>query len=489
MPRKRKHKLLQLVLMGAILLAGILSIRTLSYTSRQIRVTPESIPAMDPAAAERLAQALRFPTISLQPIDSQAFLSLDTFLAGNFPLSDSLLHRHTIAGLSTILEWPGKQAALDPILLLAHKDVVPPDSGSLHRWTYPPFAGTRAEQSVWGRGAIDDKGSLLAIMEAVEILLKEGYQPNRSIWFAFGHDEETGGSEGAAAMARWFADKNITFEYILDEGMLLVEDGGGGIQQPLAVIGIAEKGMLTLKLQAITEGGHSSRPPKETAVGMLAEAIYKLQENPFPARLDGATRLMLEYIGPETKMPEKIAFANLWLSKNLIINQLEKNPGTNAMLRTTIAPTIFKAGVKSNVLPAQAEAFVNFRILPGDTPESVTERVKKIVDNPGVSISVHDAEDHTPPSPVSSTETLGFRVIEKTIREIFPDAVVAPGLVIAGTDSKHYHDLARGTYRFMPLSLKNEELSQFHGNDERITEEDYADMIHFYRQLILNSAK
>ncbi len=489
MARARKYRLLQWGLTGFVLLIGIISIRTLSFTSRQIQVDIPDLPEPIAGAAERLAAAIRYPTISLLPIDTQAFLAFDTFLAGHFPLTDSLLRRTTIAGLSTILEWPGKQSTLSPVLLMAHKDVVPPDSASLEHWTHPPFAGKLDDTTIWGRGAIDDKGSLMAILESVELLLEEGYQPNRTVFFAFGHDEETGGSAGAAAMARWFADKNIRFEYVLDEGMLLVEDGGGGLEQPLAVIGIAEKGMLTLNLEVNTEGGHSSRPPAMTAVGILASAINKLQENPFPARLDGATRLMLDYIGPESPLPNKVALANLWLSKGIIIHQLENNPGTNAMIRTTIAPTIFRAGVKSNVLPARAQASINFRILPGDTPESVGERVEQVIDDPRIQISVEGAEDHTPPSPVSSTETLGFRVLEKTIREIFPDAVVAPGLVIAGTDSKHYQELAKGTYRFMPLRLKNEELTQFHGNDERISREDYTAMIRFYRQLVLNSCK
>lgn len=489
MALSRKHRLFRSLAMGVLALLGIMVIKTLGYSSRQLAVPPVATFPVDPEAHERLASGLRFPTISLSPLDTQAFFALDTFLERNYPLADSLLQRTTFSELSTLLRWPGKTSALEPVLLLAHKDVVPPDSNSLDRWTFPPFSGKMSDQNIWGRGAIDDKGSLFAIMEAVETLLKEGYQPNRTLYFAFGHDEETGGSEGAAVMADWLKKQGIRFEYILDEGMLLVEDGGGVVDQPLAVIGIAEKGMLTLQLQVNTSGGHSSRPPQETAVGILAAAIQRLQNNPFPASLDGATRLMLDHIGRESAFPTKMVFANMWLTKKLVIGQLGQNPSTNAMIRTTIAPTIFKAGVKSNVLPATAEAHINFRILPGETPETVTQRVRSIINDPRITITADVMEDNTPPSPVSPIETLGFRVIEKTIREIFPGTVVAPGLVIAGTDSKHYTDLGRGTYRFLPLALTNDELSQFHGNDERISQEDYANMIRFYRQLILNSCK
>jgi len=489
MPLKRKHRLFRWLAMVMVVLVGILVIRTLSFSSRQIPVAPVAPFPVHPDVHGRLAGALSFPTISLAPVDTQAFLNLDTFLLDNYPLADSLLWRTTFSGLSTLLRWPGKTASLEPVLLLAHKDVVPPDSNSLDRWTYPPFSGQLAEGNIWGRGAIDDKGSLLAIMEAIETLLEEGYQPDRTMYFAFGHDEEIGGSQGAAMMADWLRQEGIRFEFVLDEGMLLVEDGGGGLDQPLAVIGIAEKGMLTLQLKVNTSGGHSSRPPGETAIGILAAAIQKLQDNPFPARLDGATRLMLDHIGPESGMLEKMVFANSWLTRKLLMAQLEKNPGTNAMIRTTIAPTIFKSGVKSNVLPATAEAHINFRILPGETPETVTQRVKEIINDPRIAVVANEKEDNTPPSPVSSIETFGFRVIEKTIREIFPGVIVAPGLVIAGTDSKHYEGLAKGVYRFLPLAITNEELSQFHGNDERIAEEDYANMIRFYRQLILNSCK
>ncbi len=230
-------------------------------------------------------------------------------------------------------------------------------------------------------------------------------------------------------------------------------------------------------------------PPPETAVSVLSSAIEKLQHHPFPAKVNGATKQLFNYIGPEMSPLYKVLFANLWLTKGVLTRQLSQDPPANATIRTTVAPTIISGGIKDNVLPAQAKATVNFRILPGETTASVKAYVKELIDDERIEISEVNAAFAKDPSPVSPTDAFGFTVIQRTIQEIFPAVIVAPGLVIAGTDSRHYASVTENIYRFMPVRINKAELSRIHGANERISAVNYKQMIRFYRQLIINSCK
>ena len=484
----RKITFFGLLLFG--LLAVIIAANTISFSSKQILVEPvEKIPLSN-SIADPLSAAIQLPTISyVDHIDTLAFRQLDTLLKTSFPLVDSLLERIDINPFSQVFRWAGKQADIKPILLLAHLDVVPVEEAVLSRWTEAPFSGRIKDGFIWGRGAIDDKMSAFAILEAVELLLQQGYRPNRSLFLAFGHDEEVSGYEGAQSIARHFAEQHVQFEYVLDEGQIILENALDGLASPLAMIGIAEKGYLTLSLKvALKEGGHSSMPPSETAIGILSRAINQLQSNPFPARIDGATAGFFEFIGPEMDPVFKNIFANLWISKSILIDQLSAEKTSNALIRTTIAPTVIQGGVRANVLPTQAEAKINFRILPGETVSSVKTYVETVIKDERVEVTLPMDSGQQNPSKVSGTDTFGFRVLQKTIQEIFPEVVVAPALVIGATDSRHYQQVSEHIYRFQPIKLTKNDLSRFHGIDERIAVEGYLDAIRFYRQLIMNSA-
>ncbi|MFN7116893.1 MAG: M20/M25/M40 family metallo-hydrolase, partial [Saprospiraceae bacterium] len=263
-----------------------------------------------------------------------------------------------------------------------------------------------------------------------------------------------------------------------------------GLAPPLAMVGVAEKGYVTLHLTAaLDEGGHSSMPPKQTAIGILSDAITKLEANPFPARIDGAARGLLDHVGPEMPLPFKIVFANMWLTEDLLKWQFSQAPTSSALIRTTTAPTIIRAGVKDNVLPSTAEAKVNFRILPGETVETVIEQVRRTIGDGRVKVEPDKASFGENPSPVSATNTFGFSVIQKSIREVFPQAIVAPALVIGATDSRHYREVSDNIYRFLPVQVANADLSRIHGQNERVSIENYKNTIRFYRQLILNSTR
>lgn len=489
--RKLFRLLSRLLLFAIVIIAGVMGTKTVGFSSKQIPMESITCEAVDPMAIERFAQALRIPTISYEDhIDSSAFSALDSFIQKTYPLVDSLLEKKTINLFSYSFKWPGRNPKLNPVLLIAHLDVVPVPENDLAAWEEDPFGGKIRDGYLWGRGALDDKNSIFGLLEAVEALLKEDYNPERTLYLAFGHDEEVGGNMGAIALADYYKKEGIKFEYVLDEGQMIIENAIAGLDPPLAMIGIAEKGYTTLELVAqLEDGGHSSMPPTETAIGILSKAIHSLQQNPFPAKIDGAVDLMFQHIGPEMAIPNKIIFANLWLTESLVLNQLGQDFAANAMIRTTTAPTILKAGVKDNVLPTEAAAKINFRILPGENPQTVADYVRKTIADDRIKVVEGNPELSESPSLVSDPGAFGYQVIQKTIQQVFPGVIVSPSLVIAATDSRHYKTVSDQIYRFMPIQLAKDELKGLHGINERISVENFGKMICFYQQLIKNSCK
>lgn len=486
--KKLLRLLFRIFLLLVIIVAGIVAVKTAGVSSRQTDI--DTIPATEVSekAAERFSRAIQIPTISeAAQFDSTTFLDLDTLIRRQFPLIDSLLERINISSLSMTFKWPGKNPDLLPVLLMGHADVVPVEENTEQEWEAGPFSGAIKDGYIWGRGTLDDKVSIFGILESIEQLLSENYIPGRSIYLSFGHDEETNGEAGAKKIAAWFQQENIQFEYILDEGMVIVEEAVAGLKPPAAIIGIAEKGYVSLRLTAkLDEGGHSSMPPKQTAIGVLSQAIVRLQETPFPAKIDGASAAFFDHIAPEMSWPFKALFSNRWLTEGILVRQLSKETAPNAIIRTTTAPTMISGGIQDNVLPSAASAVVNFRILPGETPETVAKYVEKIIKDQRMEVSIISGSN---PSNVSDTESFGYQVIQKSIQEVFADVVVAPNLLIGQTDSRHYQELSENIYRFLPVRLTKEDLTRIHGKNERISVEGYHQVIRFYRQLVLNSGK
>ena len=472
-------------------LAGVILVRTVTFTSRQLQVAPAQAMAIDrDGLAKRLAEAIRFKTISFQdPAEPSVieFNRLHAFLAKSFPRVHGQLSKETVNTHSLLFTWTGKDARLKPMLLMGHMDVVPVDSATEKKWTHASFSGTIDDGYVWGRGTMDDKVSVLGILEAVEYLLGAGFQPQRTIYLAFGHDEEIGGYNGAGKIAALLQQRGVELEYVLDEGMNIVEGIIADVSAPVALIGIAEKGYVSLELTVESPGGHSSTPPPRTAIGILSDAIDKIERSPFPSRFEGPTGQMLEFIGPEMSWQKKIIIANRWLFDPLVRRELAKSPLTDATIRTTQAATIFEAGVRENILPTKARAVVNFRILPGDTIDGVVDRVRKVVDSPEIRIT--PLPIRVEPSPVSDAESAAFKTLHRTIRQIAPQVLAAPALLVAATDSRHYAKLSRNIFRFLPITLRSDDAKRYHGIDERISVSDYERCVRFYAQLIRNSTR
>lgn len=478
-------KILLILLAGLVVFVAILMFHTFRFSSKQIESDPISRIKVPADAVDHFSQALRFKTVSTEDptsFDSTEFRGFAAFLASTYPLADSLLNKKTFNEFSFLYQWQGSNPALKPIMLIAHLDVVPVIDQNRSDWHHDPFGGEVIQDTVWGRGAIDDKNVVIAVMETVEMLLEEDFEPARGINIAVVHDEEIGGVKGAKAIAAHLESKGEKAAFILDEGGVVSQGLIPGIESDLALIGVAEKGFLSLKMEAKIEGGHSSIPSRETAIDVLAKAVSTLKENPFPASISPPIEGFIDYVGPELPFFKKMVFANSSLFESIIIGIYEEKASGNALVRTTTAPTLFHAGVKDNVVPQVASATVNFRILPGESVESVEAHVRKTINDDRIILT--QGTFRSEPSPVSSTEAAGFQRLQKTMSQVYPGMMVSPYLMVGATDSRHFRAVSEHIYRFSPIRITPDNIKSFHGLNECLSVAEFEQSIRFYYQLI-----
>jgi len=487
------RKLFALLGIAVLALTVAVGAKTLLTPSRQLAVAPATPVQVDVAAATaRLSAAVRLKTIaSVDDVDANAteFGALHTLLQTSFPKAHEVLKREVVAKYGLVYTWTGSDPKAAAIGLMAHQDVVPIAPGTEGDWQQPPFSGVVRDGFVWGRGSWDDKGNLMSIMEAVELLVASGFQPRQTIYLIFGQDEEISGMRGAAQIAKLFKERGIHLQFVLDEGLLITDGLLAGLSKPAALIGVAEKGYLSLQLTANATPGHSSMPPPQpeaTAIGMMTAALARLEDQQMPLAVRGLSREMFETLAPEMSGMNRVFLSNMWLFKPVIEQQLKKVASTNATLRTTTALTVFNAGNADNVLPGRAKATVNFRLLPGDTSDALIAHVGEVVENPA--ITIEKVPGFSEASKVAATDAAGFQLINRTLRQLHPDVIVAPGLMIAATDSRYFDGVADNVYKFSPVRAKPEDLKRFHGTNERISTDNYVELIQFYHQLISNSA-
>ncbi len=446
----------------------------------------ERVDTREESAVNRLSQAISFPTVSAaDPADipdPEVFQRFEAFLSSSFPLVHSTLRCETIGDPGLLYTWPGEDPTADPLILTAHYDVVPADGAE--RWSYPPFSGTVADKTIWGRGAIDDKASLMAILEAAERLIESGFSPSRTVMFAFGGDEEVTGQRGASRIAAELAARGISALCLIDEGTAVVENTISLVDRPVALIGVAEKGYVDLRVAVRGSDGHAAMPSRRTIIGRLARAIRRMERKPFRVRMVPAVREFLKAVAEAAPMAYRPFLRRPRLFGPLLKHLLTGNPKTDALVRTTQAPTMLAGSAAPNVLPSVAEAVVNVRILPGETIASVLARIQRVVGDPSVTVDVLHPVGSGDPVDASPVDTDTYRSLCTVISKHFQNSVVAPYLVTGATDSRHYRQVAKAIYRFVPLRMDPVLLDTVHGVDERIGIRDYTTMIEFYSDLM-----
>lgn len=491
-------KLVKGLIALAMLLAAVLAANTLRQTSRQTDFLPAPRLTLDEsAAANRLAGAVRIATVSDQ-IDAQAnaaaFRAFHRHLETSFPRLHATLKREFIHDFTLLYTWQAvapSTPARKPILLMAHMDVVPVDAATEKQWTHPPFAGTLANDGgttyVWGRGAWDNKSNLMSQMEAIEALLQTGFQPQQTVHLLLGADEEVNGVRGAGGAQKLFKERGTRFDFVLDEGLVITEGIIPGVAAPAALIGITQKGYMTAELAVrFAKGGHASMPPKESVIGVLAEGVARIEKNPFPPSIKGVPEQMFATLAPEMGFPNRLFMSNLWLFGPLVQAKLAQSDATRAQLHTTTGATLFHAGIKDNIIPSEARASINLRILPGDTSDTVIDALRTKAADPRIEISKPSFV--VEPTRASGTTAPAYRAIEKTVRETFPGAIVAPGLFTARADAGYLDALADNVYLFSPVRVGPKDTPRFHGVDERVAVGNYVEMIRFYHRLLENTA-
>ncbi len=415
--------------------------------------------------AGRLSQVVRCRTVSYDE-DSLAepFFELHALLKSLYPRLHQALRREVVNGLSLLYTWQGTQPELPAVAFLAHQDVVPVVDGEAG-WTYPAFSGAIADGCIYGRGVIDMKSQLVALMEAVETLLQAGFQPRRTIYLAFGHDEETGGRQGARAIAALLKERGVRLEALLDEGGAVAGGVAPGYGGPIATIAMAEKSFANVTLKAHARAGHASVPGRVTAIGRLSRAVLRLERRPMPAQLEFVLPTIRALL-PHLPWPLRLVFGNLWLTGGLVRAVLAQSPLSNAMIRNTMAPTIVHGGYKLNILPESASVSVNCRLLPGNTVEDLLAYIRKAVADDQVEVSLLDTS--APSKKPGSLDTPAYTALAVAIRKLYGDVPVCPTVISGSTDARYYEGICQNVYRFQPNCFDHPEDDRTHGIDERL---------------------
>ncbi|MCL2889080.1 MAG: M20/M25/M40 family metallo-hydrolase [Eggerthellaceae bacterium] len=477
------------VLALLVVLVAVVLVRSFSFKAptRADASLPDRQPqAMSPEALQRLQAAIRIPTVSFteyETMDFEAFRAFKTLLRESFPLFHQTTSLEEINEFGLVYRWQGSDAGLAPMAFMAHYDVVPVEPGTEDDWLQPPFSGAIADGEIWGRGSLDIKSQLLAYLEAAEKLIGAGFVPSRDLYFCFGHDEEVGGHVAASPIVECLQARGIAFESVLDEGGLVITGAMKGIERPLGLIGIAEKGHVDYMISVFGEGGHSSMPPRHSALGLASRLVVAIEDHPMPLRLTPSVEAMLRNIAGELGFPLRMAISNLWLFRPLLLNILSKDPTTNALVRSTCAATMAQASNAHNVLPQVASVNINVRLLPGDSSADVLAHIERLAARLGIERFKIELAMCNEASETSEIGTPFLKTLTQLLLEFYPSALVTPYLVMGGTDARYYSALSSQVYRLTPTHITDKQRDLVHNSNERLDLANYFRMIEFYERL------
>ncbi|MCE5343103.1 MAG: M20/M25/M40 family metallo-hydrolase [Eubacteriales bacterium] len=472
------------------LLLGLIALLMITILIRTLRFRPLTEEPIAPVkteadadeAARNLSALVRCRTVSHADSaldDEKEFIGLIALLPELFPNVYRVCGHEAVGSRGLLFRWKGSTDAA-PLVLTAHYDVVPADE---RQWERPPFSGEIAEGMIHGRGTLDTKCTLSAVLTAAETLIKQGFTPARDVYFCFGGNEEVMG-DGAARIVDTLEKRGVKPLMVVDEGGAIVTNVFPGVSQPCALIGVAEKGSVNYRLGAHAKGGHSSAPPSRTPVDRLAQACVDLRRKPFPFRTVKPALMLLNGLARYSTFAYRMIFANLWAFGPLLDAICRKSGGElNALFRTTVAYTVFHAGESANVLPADAEMTINVRVLPGESIEGTLVALHKKVRDPQTDITLLRGQG---PSACSGTDGVGYALLRRTIGETYPGTLVSPYLMIAGSDARFYERICSHVYRFSGMALTAEERKMIHGANEQIPVSKQADTVRFFMRLMQN---
>ena len=436
---------------------------------------------------QNLSDAIKIKTISNvdeDKVDWSQFDALHKLFEERYPLVHKNLKKEIVGKASLLYTWEGKNPELDPIALLGHQDVVPISAGTEQDWEHEPFSGDIADGFVWGRGAVDMKNHVVAVLESVETLLEDGFEPERTVYLCFGHNEEVVASpnNGAKKISSLLESRGVRLDSVLDEGgAILPINVPGVINKNLAGIGIAEKGYCDYRISLTAKGGHSSTPPKHTALGKMADVIKDIENNQFKSEITPVVDGILDKVGRNTSFLARNVVCNAKFLKPVLKVVMSNIPAAASFVRTTTAVTMAEGSPQANVLPQKASVAVNFRIMPGQTIADIKTHLQKVIRNKDVEIELIGGQE---PSNVSPTDSRAFKAIEDICFRMNNDNVVAPYLVMGGTDARNYQNICDNVYRYSPFLLTTKLLSTTHGTNERIMISSFEDGISFFKRYI-----
>ncbi len=484
---------ISLIIIGLVgLTFSAMLVRAAVYEPKKLRIPQMAEPAgleCPEGAEERLAGALRARTINLKggaEPPAEELVRLHRHLKESFPLCFGKMQVSIHNGHSLLLRWQGSEAGLEPVLMMGHLDVVPVEDSTVGQWKHEPFSGDIADGFIWGRGALDCKNVVLGLLEAAEALLESGFVPKRTLMFAFGHDEETGGVHGAASIAEALRAEGARLYMILDEGGRVDSPGIFTGCSKEAIVSVAEKGYASFKLEVDMPGGHSSRPAKANAPAILIRACEKVNSHSFRADIGGPFGRLLASAGPYMGFWKRLALANLWITGPFVKAWLSSDPHVGSLTRTTAVVTILSCGVKDNVIPAHAEAIVNTRPASGQDPLMVMEELVRAIGDKRVKVTPIGVQ--IPPSQQAHLDDERYGLLSGLIESRFPGVALLPAVLTGSTDTKHYADMCDAVYRFVPIELPQEVSAGVHGINERVPVDSYRTMICFYMEFMRNAS-
>lgn len=427
---------------------------------------------------EKLSKMIQVETVSVRcELNLHKFEKFQAVLKELFPNVFNTMEAHTFDG-ALLLKWKAKNPKADPILFMSHQDVVEATGD----WKYPPFSGEIKEGKVWGRGTVDTKGALFCIFQSIEELISEGYEPNVDVYIASSNTEEVAG-DGAPKIVKYLSDNNVHLQFLIDEGGMIKSEPLKGAKGRFAMIGTLEKGTCNFKFIAKGKGGHASVPGKNTPLVRLGQFMASVEkDDPFTAKLNDTTIEMFRRLGPTIKGPLGFVLRHAKGLSPLLNRVLPKvNPLAAAMIKTTMAFTTASGSNGLNVLPETAYVTGNSRVIhhqdADETYKIISERAKQ-----------YDIETEiiysSTACPVVDHNGKEFKLIENTIKEIFPGVIPSPYAMTGGTDARFFSPVTKNAIRFAPLEIDEQQYGSIHALNENIDIAVLPKGVEFYKAIV-----